>query len=268
MELANLSLPRRLWARRDVFWELARRDVEGRYSGSFLGLLWSFINPLLMLAVYTLAFRVFLGMRWPGMKSGVDFSLMIFCGMIIHSLLAECLMRAPSVIVSQSNLVKRVVFPLSILPCVMVASSLFNAALSLLVLLLFVLLSQHAIPVAVLYLPLVYAPYVLLLCGVSWLMASLGVFIRDIAQVAGVLSAMLMFLSPVFYPASTLHEPYRDWLAFNPLTLMIEQTRQIVLFGQPPDWAALGNYTLVAIAVLLFGFAWFQRTRDGFADVL
>lgn len=268
MEMASLSLPRRLWARRDVFWELTRRDVEVRYSGSFLGLLWSFINPLLMLAVYTLAFRVFLGMRWPGMKSGVDFSLMIFCGMIIHSLLAECLMRAPSVIVSQSNLVKRVVFPLSILPCVMVASSLFNAALSLLVLLLFVLISQHTIHPVVLFLPLVYAPYVLLLCGVSWLMASLGVFIRDVAQIAGVLSAMLMFLSPVFYPASNLHEPYRDWIAFNPLTLMIEQTRQIVLFGQPPDWSALGVYTLVALAVLLFGYAWFQRTRDGFADVL
>ena len=116
MEMAKMPLAKRLWARRDVFWELTRRDVEGRYSGSFLGLLWSFFNPLLMLAVYTLAFRVFLGMRWPNMESGVDFSLMIFCGMIVHSLLSECLVRAPTVIVSQSNLVKRVVFPLAILP--------------------------------------------------------------------------------------------------------------------------------------------------------
>jgi len=268
MEMAKMSLAKRLWARRDVFWELTRRDVEGRYSGSFLGLLWSFFNPLLMLAVYTLAFRVFLGMRWPNMESGVDFSLMIFCGMIVHSLLSECLVRAPTVIVSQSNLVKRVVFPLAILPCVMVASSLFNAFLSLLVLLIFVLLSQHTLHPTVLYLPLLYAPYVLLLCGVSWLMASLGVFIRDVTQVAGVISAMLMFLSPVFYPASSLKEPYRDWIAFNPLTTMIEQTRQLVLFGQPPDWHALGLYTLAAVAVLLIGYAWFQRTRDGFADVL
>ena len=119
-----------------------------------------------------------------------------------------------------------------------------------------------------LYLPLLYAPYVLLLCGVSWLMASLGVFIRDVTQVAGVISAMLMFLSPVFYPASSLKEPYRDWIALNPLTTMIEQTRQLVLFGQPPDWHALGLYTLAAVAVLLIGYAWFQRTRDGFADVL
>ena len=268
METAKMSLSRRVWARRDVFWELTKRDIAGRYSGSFLGLLWSFFNPLLMLAVYTLAFRYLLGMRWPNLASGADFSLMIFCGMIVHSLLAECITRAPGVIVSQSNLVKRVVFPLSILPCVMVVSSLFNALLSVIVLLIFVLVSQHKLHETVLYLPLLYAPYVLLLCGVSWLMASLGVFIRDVSQVSGVISSMLMFLSPVFYPASNLKQPFRQWIDFNPLTLMIEQTRQLVLFGQSPDWYALGLYTLAAVAVLLFGYVWFQRTRDGFADVL
>lgn len=268
MEVASRSLLRRVWTRRDVFWELTKRDVAGRYSGSFFGLLWSFFNPLLMLAVYTLAFREFLGMRWPSVDSGADFSLMIFCGMIVHSLLAECIMRGPTVIVSQTNLVKRVVFPLAILPCVMVTSALFNALLSLLVLLLFVVISQHGLHLTVLYLPLLYAPYVLLLCGVGWLMASLGVFIRDVAQIAGVISAMLMFLSPVFYPASSLKAPYRAWIALNPLTLMIEQTRQLVLFGHSPDWHALGLYTLVALAVFLFGYVWFQRTREGFADVL
>lgn len=268
METVIGSLSRRIWIRRNVFWELVKRDVAGRYSGSFFGLLWSFFNPLLMLAVYSLAFRVFLGMRWPNMESGADFSLMIFCGMIVHSMLAECIMRAPGVIVSQANLVKRVVFPLAILPCVMVTSTLFNALLSLLVLLIFVLISRHAVHLTVLYLPLVYAPYVLLLCGASWLMAALGVFIRDLTQLGGVISSVLMFLSPVFYPASNLHEPYRDWIALNPLTLMIEQTRQLVLFGQQPDWHALGIYTLASLVVLLLGYAWFQRTRDGFADVL
>lgn len=268
MELMKLSLFGRLWLRRDVFVELTRRDIESRYSGSFLGLFWSFFNPLLMLAVYTLAFRVFLGMRWPGMASGSAFSLMIFCGMVVHSALSECITRAPGVIVSQTNLVKRVVFPLAVLPCVMVASTLFNMLLSLLVLLLFVLLTGHALHLVLLCLPLVYAPFVLLLCGVSWFMASLGVFVRDVTQIAGVLSSILMFLSPVFYPASSLHEPFRSWILFNPLTLMIEQTRKLVLFGQAPDWHALGIYTLAAVVVFLFGYAWFQRTRDGFADVL
>lgn len=268
MESANHSVFRRLWGRRDVFLELTWRDIAARYSGSFLGLMWSFFNPLLMLAVYTLAFRVFLGMRWPGMDSGADFSLMIFCGMVVHTALSECLMRAPGVIVSQTNLVKRVVFPLAILPCVMVASTLFNMLLSVIVLLIFVLLTRHTLPATVLWLPVIYAPFVLLLCGISWLMASLGVFVRDVAQVAGVLSSVLMFLSPVFYPASSLHQPFRGWIDYNPLTLMIEQTRAAVLHGQAPDWSALIAYTAVALAVALVGHAWFQRTRDGFADVL
>jgi lipopolysaccharide transport system permease protein len=268
MDMARKSLLGRIWVRRDVFWELLKRDIASRYSGSFLGLLWSFFNPLLMLGVYTLAFREFLGMRWPNLAGGADFSLMIFSGMIVHSLMAECLTRGPTVIVSQSNLVKRVVFPLVLLPCVTVVSALFNTLLSMAVMLGFVLLSQHSLHASVLYLPLVFAPYVLLLCGVCWLMASLGVFIRDIAQVAGVISAILMFLSPVFYPATNLHEPYRSWINWNPLTLIIEQTRGVVLFGHAPDWRALGVYTLVAVAVMLLGYAWFQRTRDGFADVL
>lgn len=270
MSLGLLKTPalKHVWARRDLFWELTKRDVSGRYSGSFFGILWSFLNPLLMLGVYTLAFKVFLGMRWPGMASGTDFSLMIFCGMIVHTLLAECIMRAPTVIVSQSNLVKRVVFPLAILPCVMVASSVVNTILSLLVLLVFVLFTQHGLHLTVLYLPFLFVPYVLLLCGVSWFMASLGVFIRDVTQVAGVISAMLMFLSPVFYPASSLKEPYRDFIAFNPLTIIIEQTRRVVLFGQPPDWHALGAYTVVAAIVSVLGYVWFRRTREGFADVL
>jgi lipopolysaccharide transport system permease protein len=268
MRSVGISLWGRVWARRDVFWELTKRDIAGRYSGSFLGLLWSFLNPLLMLAVYTLAFRQFLGMRWPNMETGADFSLMIFSGMIVHTLMAECIARAPTSIVANVNLVKRVVFPVALLPCVTVVSALFNAALSMLVLLLFVLLSRHSLSPGLLYLPCLFAPYALLLCGVSWFMASLGVFVRDITQLAGIITTMLMFLSPVFYPASSLHEPYRSWLLYNPLTLVIEQTRKVVLFGGIPDWHALGLYTVAAWVVLLVGYGWFRRTQDGFADVL
>lgn len=265
---STAGLPARAWLRRDVFLELTWRDITQRYSGSFLGMLWSFFNPLLMLAVYTLAFRVFLRMRWPGMASGTGFALMIFCGMVVHSTLAECLTRAPGTIVSQTNLVKRVVFPLAVLPCVTVATALFNMLLSVVVLLVFVLAVQHSLHPAVVLLPVIYIPFVILLCGVSWFMASLGVFVRDVVQIAGVLTAMLMFLSPVFYPASSVREPFRGWMAYNPLTLMIEQTRRIVVDGQMPDWSALGVYALAAIVVMVLGYAWFQRTRDGFADVL
>jgi lipopolysaccharide transport system permease protein len=268
MQIAGRAFWGRVWIRRDVFWELTKRDIAGRYSGSFFGLLWSFLNPLLMLGVYTLAFREFLGMRWPNMASQADFSLMIFSGMIVHTLMAECIARAPVSIVSNVNLVKRVVFPLAILPCVTLTSALFNALLSMIVLLLFVVAAHHPFPATAIYLPLLFLPYAILLCGVSWFMASLGVFVRDITQIAGIITTMLMFLSPVFYPASSLHEPFRTWLLYNPLTLIIEQTRNVVLFGQVPDWHALAIYTVIAIGVLLFGYAWFRRTQDGFADVL
>jgi lipopolysaccharide transport system permease protein len=268
MRIAGKAFGARMWLKRDVFWELTKRDIAGRYSGSFLGLLWSFLNPLLMLGVYTLAFREFLGMRWPSLATQADFSLMIFTGMIVHTLMAECVMRSPTVIVSNAGLVKRVVFPLAILPCVTLASSFFNAMLSMIVLLLFVLISRHALPWTLIYLPILFAPYAMLLCGVSWLMASLGVFIRDITQLASLITTILMFLSPVFYPATSLHEPYRSWLLYNPLTLIIEQARGLVLFGQAPNWHALGLYSLIALGVLLAGYGWFRRTQDGFADVL
>ena len=262
------SILGRAFARRDVFIELTRREVYGRYSGSALGVLWSFFNPLLMLAVYTLAFQTFLGMRWPNAGNSAEFPLMIFSGMIAHSMLAECLIGSPTVMVNHSNLVKKVVFPLAILPCVTVASGLFHACLSLLVLLLFTLSVQHNLHWTVLYLPVLFLPYLMLLCGVSWFMASLGVFVRDVTQVSNVLAAIFMFLSPVFYPASNLKEPYREWLVLNPLTLIIEQTRAVVLFGQAPDWSALLVYVVFAFLAMTFGYWWFQRTRDGFADVL
>lgn len=262
------SILGRAFARRDVFVELTRREVYGRYSGSALGVLWSFFNPLLMLAVYTVAFRTFLGMRWPSASSSADFSLMIFSGMIVHSLLTECLMGAPTVMVNHANLVKKVVFPLAILPCVTVASGLFHACLSMLVLLLFTLYVQHGLHWTVLYLPFLYLPYLMLLCGISWFMASLGVFVRDVVQISGVLATIFMFLSPVFYPEGNLKEPYRQFMKFNPLTLIIEQTRAVVLFGQAPDWGSLLIYALVACLAMMFGYWWFQRTRDGFADVL
>jgi lipopolysaccharide transport system permease protein len=267
--MTSRPLIARAWARRELFFEITKREVTGRYSGSHLGIVWSFINPLLMLGVYTLAFREFLGMRWSsGESTRADFTLMIFCGMIVHTLLVECLTRAPTAIAGNANLVRKVVFPLALLPCVTVVSALFHAGLSVVVLLLFVLVAQHGLHLTVLYLPLIFLPYAILLSGVSWLMASLGVFIRDVSQVAAAIAAMLMFLSPVFYPASSLKEKYRVLIAYNPLTLIIEQTRAVVVFGDSPDWFALGVYAVVAVAVMAFGYWWFQRTRDGFADVL
>jgi lipopolysaccharide transport system permease protein len=268
VRLGPLAIVGRAWQRRDVFWELFKREVSSRYSGSALGLLWSFVNPLLMLAVYTLAFREFLGMRWPQAADGADFSLMIFSGMIVHSLFSECLTRAPGVIVANANLVKKVVFPLALLPCVTVAAALFHGVLSMIALVLFAVFTRHSLHGGLLWLPLLYLPFAMLLSGLSWFMASLGTYFRDVSQLTGVISAMFMFLSPVFYPVQSLHFPYRQLVAYNPLTLIIEQTRGLLLLDGRLDWLALGGYSLIALLVMLAGYAWFQRTRDGFADVL
>jgi lipopolysaccharide transport system permease protein len=258
----------RVLARRELVYELTKRDILGRYSGSFLGLFWSFATPLLMLLVYTVAFRELLGMRWPNAGSRADFSLMIFSGMIVHGLFAECISKSPQVIVGNVNLVKKVVFPLAVLPCVSVASALFHTLLSILVLLIFVISTQHGLYLTTLYLPVVLLPYLVLLTGVSWFMASLGVYFRDVAQLSNILSSIFMFLSPVFYPSDSLPSRYRSLMHLNPLTLIIEQTRAVVLFGQQPHWSSLGLYLAVALVVMSLGYVWFQRTREGFADVL
>lgn len=267
-KLGSFGIFGRAIARRELFYAFTKREVMGRYSGSFFGLLWSFLNPLLMLGVYTLAFREFLGMRWPNTDTRADFSLMIFSGMIVHSLFVEIITRAPTIIVSNANLVKKVVFPLALLPCVSVASAFFHSLLSIVVLSIFVLTTQHTLHVTMLYLPLLFLPYLILLSGIAWFMASLGVYFRDITQLSGVLASVFMFLSPVFYPITSLSPRFRSLMEYNPLTLIIGQFREIALFGNAPDWAALGIYTLVALMVMMVGYWWFQRTRDGFADVL
>jgi len=266
--IAALGPVGRAIARRELFYELTKREIMGRYSGSFLGLLWSFLTPLLMLGVYTLAFREFLGMRWPNTDTRAEFSLMIFAGMIVHGLFVEVISRSPSVIVGSSNFVKKVVFPLAILPCVTLASAFFHTLLSTVVLVLFVLLTQHTVHPTILYMPFVFLPYMIMMAGVSWFMASLGVYFRDILQISGVIASVFMFLSPVFYPVTSLAPRYREIMQFNPLTLIIEQFREIALFGNAPDWSALLVYTVIAMIVMLGGYWWFQRTRNGFADVL
>jgi len=258
-----------IWRRKmELLLVLTQREVLGRYRGSMFGVLWSFFNPLLMLVVYTVAFRDFLHMQWPGLESRSEFTLMVFSGMIVHGLFAEVLARAPTVILGNANFVKKLVFPLEVLPGVSVLSSVFHAVLSILVLIGFVAVAHGALPLGTLWLPLIIGPFVLFLLGVGWALAALGVYVRDISQLASVLTSVFLFLSPVVYPASQLSEPYRQWIAWNPLTLIIEQTRAVMIFDATPDFAALGIYTLFALTTMLLGFAMFQKTRGGFADVL
>lgn len=247
----------------------AKREVLGRYRGSVLGILWSFFNPLFMLSVYTFVFSEILKARWNvGSDSKTEFALILFSGLIIFNFFSECINRAPSLILSNVSYVKKVMFPLEILPAVTLFSSLFHALISLCVWLLAYLAFFDAPPVTALYLPLIVLPFMFFILGLSWMLASLGVYLRDVSQFIGIITTALMFLSPIFYPATALPEAYRHFLYYNPLTPVIEQTRDVLFWGKSPDFSMLGVYWLISVTVACMGFAWFQKTRKGFADVL
>jgi lipopolysaccharide transport system permease protein len=234
-----------------------------------MGVLWSFLTPLFMLAVYTFVFGFVLQSRWGGrVDNQAEFALVLFAGLVVYSLFADCVNRAPGLIVSHAAYVKKIVFPLEILPWAVMASALFHAAISLGVLLLFSVCLHPVLPWTVMTVPLVLFPLVLFTMGVSWFLASLGVFLRDTGHVIGLLTSALLFLSPVLYPVSALPEPVRSYLFLNPLTFPIEQFRDVVLWGQVPNWRGVGIYLVVSWGVAWLGFVWFQKTRYGFADVL
>jgi lipopolysaccharide transport system permease protein len=258
------------WHNRQVIWQLTNREVVGRYKGSFMGLAWSVFHPLFMLCVYTFVFSVIFKARWSidGAESKVGFAITLFAGMIIHSLFAECVNRAPGLILSNVNYVKKVVFPLEILPIVALVTALFQTLVSLVVLLAALVVINGYLYWTVLLLPVVVLPLAIATLGIAWLLASLGVFARDIGQITGIITTVMMFLAPVFYPISALPKQFQPWIMANPLTFIIEQTRAVLLAGQLPDWQGLILYSLVSGIVAWAGFWWFQKTRKGFADVI
>ena len=232
--------------------------------------MWSFFNPLLLLVLYTFVFSVVFKARWGGdlTESKSQFAILLFVGMIVHTLFAETLNRAPWLIVNNVNYVKKIVFPLEILPVVALGASLFHLLVSIIVLIFTIFIINGHLQLTIIFLPLIFLPLVILILGISWAIASLGVYLRDVAQPIGMLMTVLMFASPVFYPINALPEFIRPWLMLNPLTFIIEQARAVLIFGNTPDWNGFIIYCLVAIFFAWVGYVWFQKTRKGFANVL
>ncbi len=254
---------------RQLIWQMTKREIISRYRGSVLGVAWSFFQPLVMLAVYSFVFSVVFQARWnTNVDSKVEFALILFVGLIVHGLLAECLVRAPGTILENQSYVKKVVFPLEILPWVKMGSILFHVMASLLVWGVFYLSVYHSLQWTIIFAPLVFLPLILLSMGVFWFLASLGVYLRDIGHISGVFATILLFTSPVFYPMSRLPEKYRQLLFFNPLTYVIEQMRDVLMWGNMPNFYQLFIAMCVGSLVAWLGFAWFQKTRRGFADVI
>lgn len=259
-----------LWRNRQLLAQLTKRDVIGRYRGSLIGIAWSFFNPVLMLFIYAFVFVVVFDARWDfGVASSrASFATAMFLGMVIHGILAECITRAPGLILGNANYVKRVVFPLEVLPWMVLGSALFHALISMIVLVVAQILLGNPLPVTSVLLPVVVAPLVPVAIGIAWIFAATGIYLRDIGQVTGLLATALMFLAPVFFPVSALPEAYRPWIYLNPLTFVIEQARLVFFAGTAPDWVGLLIYLLAASAFAYAGFWWFQKTRKGFADVI
>lgn len=259
-----------LWRNRQLIWQMTRREIQSRYRGSIIGLAWSFINPILLLLVYTFVFSVIFKSRWGvgEQESKVDFALALFVGLIVFGIFAECVNRAPMLIVYNVNYVKKVVFPLEILPWIPLGSVLFNSSISLVVLLLLQLIVNRILPWTIIFFPLILLPLIFASMGIAWFLAALGVYVRYVGQITGIFTTILMFLSAVFYPVEALPEEYRGWLLLNPLILIIEESRKALIFGISPDWLSLGIALLASFVICAVGFWWFQKTRKGFADVI
>ena len=257
-----------LWHHRQLVHALIAREILGRYRGSTLGIFWSFVNPVFMLAVYTFVFSVIFKARWSNEGGKAEFALVLFAGLLIFNLFAECLNRAPSLIIANISYVKKVVFPLEILPWISFGAALFHALVSLGVWLLFYLVIFGLPHITILFFPLLLLPLALLIMGVSWFFSSLGVYLRDTTQIIGVLTTVLMFLTPVFYPISAIPSRYHIFIYCNPLAFIVDQARNLLFFGKGLNWGLFFLLTAGAAVIFWLGFFWFQKTRKGFADVV
>lgn len=256
---------------RNLVYQLTRRDILARYRGSMLDILWSVLQPILMLLVYTFVFTQIFQARWMGANgspTAPSFALVLFIGMIIHGFFSDCLNRAPALVTGNANYVKKVVFPLEILPWVALNAALFHTAIYALVFLVFLLISGQGVPVTIVALPVIFIPLILVIIGCMWLIAAVGVYLRDVSYVVMFVTNLLLFLSPVFYPLSAVPERFRGVMALNPLTFFIEQARDVALWGKWPDWILLAAWLAFGMVFAYLALRWFEHARKGFADVL
>ncbi len=257
------------WRHMSLVMQLARREVHARYRQSWLGMVWVVLTPLLMLGVYTLVFRHVMRVRWYGVDEGnMAFALRIYAGLAVFGFFAECVNRAPNLVLEQPHLVKKVVFPLEIMPWVNAVSASVGLGVSALLLVGLALLSGHGLSVTMLALPLVWLPLLPLVLGLGWFLAGVGTYVRDVGQLLGMVVAALMFLSPIFFPVEALPEAVRPWLLLNPLAWIMTGTREVLLHGRWPDWQALALLLAACTAIAAAGAAFFHKVRTGFSDVV
>ncbi len=268
--LNPINALRDFWSHRDLLFQLTIREIKGLYRGSYLGMIWSVLTPLFMLAIYTFVFSVVFNARFGTSpdESRLEFALALFCGLIPFNVFTQCISVAPRLIVLNANYVKKVVFPLEILPVSILGRTLFEGLISFAILIGGVAAFVRPPSPAYLALPLVFLPLIFWSLGISWFFASLGVFIRDLAHAVDLLIRILFFLTPIFYPISRVPPTFRFFLHLNPLTLIVGDFRSVIIFGRFPDWSLWGIGVTVSFVAMMTGYWWFMRGKHAFADVL
>jgi lipopolysaccharide transport system permease protein len=259
-----------LWTNRTLVGRLVRREVDAKFRGSQLGLTWYLLLPFLMMLVYTLVFGVIFQTRWPRqMQGGTEIvALYLFSGLLIFTILAEVVSRAPGLVLENVAYVKKVVFPLEVLPWVSLFSSLVTFAASMIVFFVLYLSMVGLPPPTILLLPALLAPFLLFILGLAWFLSSLGVFVRDIRHFISALITILMFMGPIFFPSTAVPERFRWLLAVNPATIPVEMSKALIFDGVVPPLGPWLVYTAFGAIVAWLGFAWFMRTKKAFADVI
>lgn len=258
------QLPRR-W---ELILSLAKREMLARYRGSVLGLIWALLTPLAMIAIFTLIFAGIFNARFGPNDSNWNYALYLFCGLLPWMMFQETVQQSANTIVAHANLVKRVVFPLETLSVAQALAAVGNQLLGTIALVMAAVIIQREIHPTLLLFPLLLIPQFLFTLGAAWLIASLGVFLRDIAQGMTLLLMVWMYLTPIIYPESIVPERFRMLISLNPFTSLVRNYRRLFLEGTGPDWTGLAYFTLIAIVVFIFGYWWFARTRKNFADVI
>ena len=266
---------RRIWqplwqlpSRADLIFSFAKRELLGRYKGSALGIAWAILTPIVMIAIFTLVFAGIFGARFGVSDSHWDYALYLFCGLVPWTMFQESVQQSASTIVVHSNLVKRVVFPLETLPAAQVFAALANQLFATIALLIAAVVVRQRLELSAIWLPVLLIPQIIFALGAAWLIAALGVYLRDIAQGITLLLMAWMYLTPIIYPESIVPDHLRTFINLNPFTSLVRSYRRIFLEGLAPDWRGLAYFSAVAVILFIFGYWWFARTRRGFADVV
>jgi lipopolysaccharide transport system permease protein len=271
--LADLLNPWRigqsLYAHRTLIHQFVKRDVLSRYRGSFLGLFLALVRPLAMLAVYSFVFVIVIPnqMGQPG-GGKVDTVLALFCGLVLFDLVGECFMRAPMLVRAKPGYVTKVVFPLEILAISALGAALVQLLISFGVFFAVLVWVKGAIPLTALFLPLAVLPLTLFVLGLTWIGASIGVYVRDINAFVPVVLTVVLFGSAIFYSIEQVPPDFRWLMQINPIAMMVHEARNVTLLGVVPDWITTAANLAAGIVIAVLGYAFFMRSKRGFADVM